>query len=350
MGAELVEKILSFLLSLITVIFPLTGSLNENAEFTTKNGDPALYGCLISDVHVDYRDKINVGEMKAGFKNLREAENEVDVVLVDGDLTIYGDIMSLEAFYDAMAYSPAKSNVIVAGNHDIGHVNSTETGAPVDPRFCDENGNKLDKSEQDKIKAREDLISYYNDFEGTDFDKIYYSYEVNGYTFIVLGDEGNDHWDAITISQEQLQWLDEELAKATADGKPVFVCCHWPVEGTIGEETVWDGNAIEKSEADVHSILKNYENVFFFNGHLHSGINDNIVFGDVFGFRWVETYDGVTYVSLPSYCQLNRYGVMWPGVGVMMEVYEDQICFRPRALVTGMWYSSYEYSVPLVTD
>ena len=79
---------------------------------------------------------------------------------------------------------------------------------------------------------------------------------------------------------------------------------------------------------------------------MHKGISgDN--FQDVFGFSSVETLNGVTYVNLPSYGIANRYGIPWNGIGMQMEVYENEVVFRARRYLYSKWYAFNEYRVPI---
>ena len=61
-----------------------------------------------------------------------------------------------------------------------------------------------------------------------------------------------------------------------------------------------------------------------------------------------ETENGVTYVNLPTYGIVNRYGIPWNGMGFQMEVYEDEVIFRARKFNTSRWYGFYEFAIDLV--
>ena len=95
------------------------------------------------------------------------------------------------------------------------------------------------------------------------------------------------------------------------------------------------------------AILEKYSNVFFISGHVHTGINGDLT-QRMFGFSCVEEQNGVTYVNLPTFLLVNRYGIPWGGMGFQMEVYADRVLFRARNYITSKWYPSYEFSVALV--
>ncbi|MBQ7546275.1 MAG: metallophosphoesterase [Clostridia bacterium] len=311
----------AFLMSVILTVLPYAGVALPVLD--TKADDCLLNVSMISDTHLEAKGPFRQAFLRRGLLNLKYARCEVDALLVDGDLTNYGDEASIETFYRLVdKYSPVRTLISVPGNHDIGHV-----------------------EDRDHDAVRESLIASYNAFMDTDYDKIYYTLDVKGYTFIVLCDEG-ERWDYCTITQDQLDFLDRELAAATADGKPVFVCCHWPIEGTNDEQTIWPGSGIELAGQDVKSILEKYQNVFFISGHMHGGIKSHAV-EEKYGLSSAETENGVTYINLPTYGIINWFGYPWSGTGAQLEVYADRVLFRPRSFLTGHWFVNSEYTFAL---
>ncbi len=319
------SNFLAFIMSVILTIFPYAGI--ELRTVDTLKDDCRLNMELISDVHLEDWGIIRPGLMASGLSNLKRAKADIDGVLVCGDITNYGDEASVDRFFKLYEkYSPVKNLVFVSGNHDIGHVEDEGRA---------------------ENEAREYLISRFNEYGNTDYDKIYYSTEINGYKFIVLGDEGVDHWDGFTMSGEQLSWLDSELKKGTENGKPVFVACHWPVDGINGEQVIWPGCGIDLSENDVKSVFEKYSNVFYISGHMHAGIKSKLV-QDKYGLSNAEQVNGVTYLNLPTYGIVNMFGLPQSGTGAQLEVYDDEVVFRPRNFVTNKWYKNAEYHFNLV--
>ena len=223
------------------------------------------------------------------------------------------------------------SVITAAGNHDIGHVGDR------------------DVTDITREEAKANFLRYNNAFMGIDAQENYFTYEVNGYTFIVLGDEVIDGgaWDGMSMSDAQLAFLDAELAAATADGSPVFVLCHWPVDDTNGQETVYPDGEIDLAKQDIKTIMEKYENVFFISGHIHGGIKSEEA-ADFVDFSNVEQLNGVTYVSLPTIGIVNSFGYPWSGTGYQMEVYADKIIFRPRNFITNKWFTNAAYTIELV--
>ena len=314
-------QIISFIMALIYTLIPFV-------NYSPKSDDILLNVSIISDTHLDDRFPGGKLNLKKGLQDMNRMKADNDAVVVVGDLTNYGDEASVECFYELMEKHcevPAESWVVATGNHEIGHPEE----------FTNE-------------EARQNFVKYHNEYTDQGIENAYYSVDVDGYTFVVLCDQSEDNWDSCDIYEDQLAFLDAELARGTAEGKPAFVICHVPVEGVNGQEVIYEDGGLdpEYSEA-VKGIMEKYENIFFISGHVHTGINGYIS-EELFDISCVEEYNGVTYVNLPTYGIVNRYGIPWNGMGFQMEVYEDEVVFRARKFNTSRWYGFYEFEIPLV--
>ena len=320
---RILQNFSAFIMAIVLTAIPYMGIALPTLR--TQRDDCRLNVTVISDTHLEAKELIRQGFLISGLSSLRRGSDTPDLVLIDGDLTNYGDVASVERYYEiCRKYSPVPV-LTVYGNHDIGHVE--------------------DRS-HDEVRA--DLIERLNASLGLQTTEIYFKYEMNGYTFIVLCDEG-DRWDALTLSDAQMEFLDVSLAEATADGKPVFVCCHWPLEGMNGEKTIWPESGLERDRHDVQSILEKYPNVFYISGHMHAGIKSHAV-EEKYGLSNAETVNGVTYLNLPTYGLVNWFGSPWPGTGAQLEVYDDAVVFRPRNYLTGHWFVNSVYTFDLVKE
>ena len=318
----------AFIMAIVLTMLPYKGV--ELPVIDTAKDDSRLVVEMIADTHIEANEIIRQTFMKAGFRNLARAAAKPDAVVVAGDLTNYADESSLAKYYQILdKYCPAKA-ISCAGNHDIGHAG-------------DRNVTDISREE-----AKANFIRYNNEYLGIDATDTYYSYEVNGYRFIVLGDICYDggHWDDMDLGAEQLAFLDSELAAATADGKPAFVVCHWPVDGMNGQETIWPGSGIDLSKNDVKSVMEKYKNVFYISGHMHAGIKSTLV-DQNYKLACVETANGVTYISLPTYGLVNSFGDPVFGTGMQLEVYDDEVIIRPRHFITNAWYTNAVYEISL---
>ena len=320
----------AFLMALFMTLIPYAGI--EMPGLRTKEENCKLNVGLISDTHVEANAVFRQGFLKQGFATMKNSKNKVDAVVNCGDITNYADEPALSQYYELIkAYSPC-TVINAAGNHDIGHAGDR------------------DVTDISREEAMANFIRYNNEYMGMNNTSTYYSTVVNGYKFIVLGDEVIDggHWDAVTMTQEQLDFLDAELEDGTKDGLPAFVCCHWPFDGINGEDTIWDGSGIqpEDFEYKAKEIMEKYDNVFYLSGHMHGGIR-SVEVGKMYDMPLCEQVNGVTYVSLPTFGIVNQYGITWSGLGIQLEVYENKVLFRPVNYLTGNWYTNSAYSFDL---
>lgn len=323
---SIIANFSTFIMAIILTITPYAGL--ELPVIDDSREDSKLTVELISDVHIEQYDVFRKIFLSSGLNNLKYAKNDIDAVVVAGDLTLYADEESLIQYYDILKRFSPVPVISAAGNHDIGHVG--------------------DKGVTDisREEAMANFLKHNNSYMGMNAQSNYYSVEINGYKFIVLGDEVIDggHWDAVDLSQEQLDFLDSELA--SAKGEPVFVCCHWPVDGTNGQKIIYPDSGIDLEINDIKTIMEKYPNVFYISGHIHGGIKSTLA-AEYSKMSNVEHINGVTYISVPSYGIVNFFGYPWCATGIQMEVYDDEIIFRPRNFITNAWFTNSVYSVKI---
>ncbi|MBQ9913174.1 MAG: metallophosphoesterase [Clostridia bacterium] len=236
------------------------------------------------------------------FEDIVNSGIDFDAFVIAGDLTENTDAPSYDIYWEIMDKSPIKNIVIASGNHDL--------------RFNYENNLEM-------------IMGKVEEYIGVSTDKPYYSYTVNGYTFIVLGTE-KARMDDAYISDEQLSFLDNQLAMATQGGKPAFVVCHQPLTHTHGTPTTAVGNGdLGEQSAQVREILERYTNVFFLTGHLHDGVSEK-------SLEVLNEENGVYSLNLPAFGRANEVGEFRQmGLGTYAEVYEGEIIFTVRDFVKG---------------
>ncbi|MBQ8502835.1 MAG: metallophosphoesterase [Clostridia bacterium] len=250
--------------------------------------------------------------LECGFEDIDNSGLDFDAFVIAGDISEFGDAPSYELVWDAIADSSiADETVFLAtGNHDI--------------RLAYE-------SQTEMIMTKE------SEYLGVEIDKPYYSYDVNGYTFIVMG---SDEWqfEKAIISDEQLAFLDSEITRATATGKPAFVICHQPLANTHGLPEVWENGDLGEDSEAVKEVLLKHKNVFFLNGHLHDGVYEKSL--EVF-----NEANGVYSINIPAYGKDNDYGE-WSqtGLGDYVEVYADRVVFTARDFQAGQSLEGMTYT------
>lgn len=326
---DFVSYVIALVMTVLGVVAPLTGDKTEPIR-RAKEGCEASFA-VVSDTHlteVFLRQSI----LELGMKDMAEAEDRLDAVVFDGDMTDHGAIEMWDRFAAAVtSHDEAEQRIMVVGNHD--------TWGPVDG---------------DLELTKQTFIDYNKKICDRDITEMYYSTEINGCPVIVLGSEG-DHTYA-TVSDTQIAWFADEMAKAAETGKPIFVFMHQSINGTHGLPYTWEMNeddppeegGIGEASDDILNIIKQYKNVFYISGHIHAGFaNDNNLLAK---YTSVEKYDGYTLINVPCYTypDVQRGGNITNGTGYVFEVYENEVLLRARNFATGTWCPRFDDVIELV--
>ncbi len=310
-----------------SVLSPLTGT--KVGEITRKEADCRASFAVVSDTHM--KDNfIRRGMLETCLKDMEQAEERLDAVVFDGDITDHGYVDMWDAFAASMAkYDIAEDVILVEGNHD--------TWGPVD--------GELELTKQT-------FIDYNKKIVGRDVDNMYYTTSIGDYPVIVLGSEGN-HTSA-DVSQQQIDWFAAEMEKASKTGLPVFVFFHQSFNCTHGLPYTWEMNeddppergGIGDASEDIWNIISKYNNVFYISGHIHGGFSNE---DDGNAFVSVEQHDGVTLINVPClmYPDLRRGGHISNATGFIFEVYDDCVMLRARNFAAKTWYTKYDTVIEL---
>ena len=256
---------------------------------------------IIADTHLPNRESAEKN-LANTFTDLANSPEKFDAFLLAGDIADYGTNNEYNRFFRVLDKQNVVKNLFVTmGNHDA--------------RIFFKKNTKIVRE-----KTEEYLGKSLN-------GKIYYSYDMNGYTLVVLCTEKRI-LEKAHISKEQIAFLDRELARGTKDGKPVFVMCHQPFAETHGLPEVWKTGDMGEQNDEVRAVMEKYKNVFFINGHLHGGIFEKIA-------ETLNEDNGVYSISIPGYRKLNNFGIQDCGVGYYCEVYDDKVVFKARKFISG---------------
>ena len=308
---------------LVSVIFTASGIVSPALSQQVRPKDEKalqLSFATLSDSHLTDAGVARQTMLSQGFRDL---DGKVDAIVVVGDMTNHGERTQYQKFYDCVNKSIKASKFIpVAGNHDT----RTENLREEDPTY--------------------EFIRAYNEYSGKNLTKPYFTEEVKGYTFIVLFTEN--------LSDEQISWFDSEMEKAAKKDKPIFVMCHWPINGVCGQMEIDPGMGMGEQSDKVQAILEKYKNVFYFCGHVHAGLRGEVS-NKLFGNQSVETIKGVHYINLPSYMYLNtdgwasnNGGNLLSGCGYIAEVYKNEVVLRARNYALKFYMPVYEKTIKLV--
>lgn len=256
---------------------------------------------------------------EAACKDVANSTENIDALFIVGDITENAHTIEKDLVLDCLSVIDNVDVMLFAtGNHDI----RLQAYSLV-------------------VDSFEDFCAAANNGKKYTDGKLYYSYDINGYKFIVMGSTKASFEEAV-ISDEELEWLNTELAAATADGKPAFVMLHQPLTLTHGLPVTWGNGTNKKAGAvgeqsdAIKAILSQYENVFLITGHLHTG------FGE-YTYEEIGTIHGV---NLPSIGIDGADGLNIPA-GMMLEVYENKVVFRARDFATGKYLPEYDAEYPI---
>ncbi len=315
---------------------------NFAADTTYKKENCGLKFGTISDAHIN---GISIREttLNLALWDFANADEKYDALVFVGDQADSGSKEEYEAIKRVIGNygreNLAKNIIWATGNHDTWTEN--------------------EQGEDDLALAQKYFTEYRKEFSGVESDKMYYSTQINGYPFIVLGSE-EDHTNA-TFTEEQLQWFEGEMEKASKTGKPIFVISHWPLNETHGLPENWEfmgkykdfdydkGGIGGEASNRVLEAMKKYDNVFYITGHIHAGFSNK---NDKVFSKYLSVYDyeGIHLVNCPCLASLSFRGRMANGTGFVFEAYDDEVIIRGRSYTAGVWYSIYEYSIPLTKN
>lgn len=288
--------------------FGALGAFGGNRFFAASGlkdrGRPKLRFGVISDTHVQYvgadrkiEEWFNYLTLKHTLEYFRE--QNVDAVVIAGDLTDYGTITELtavsEAWYSVFPddkYPDGRpvTKVFVTGNHDWEGYLYGKYGEKKYP----------DPAERARNLFQHNLLDFWEKLFHEPYEPIY-SKSVNGYTFI------GAHWDTGGFGNEKGRkaypfrrikgWM-EQNSKKINPALPFFYVQHPHPKDTCYGSWAWghDGGITTKT-------LSAFPNAIAFSGHSHYSLTDERSVWQG-GFTSVGTsslrYTGRIYNELPG--------------------------------------------------
>ena len=317
--------------------------LPDRGEYTYTFGS-------ISDLHFN-RYELDGGKdvAESTFATALTFFDKADVSLVamPGDISTDGEKEAFIAFnniasnYDFPVYT-------TTGNHDVRE------------KFTIENWREfMNKGAYDETPAK-GIINVSDN--GMDF--VYEEY-ASGDIFIFLHQTYNNYgmlFNAL-LTDAQLDWLENQL-EANKD-KSVYLFFHTFLNSSEGNPFLATGNIQNNfgwhyllyytpganDEVRIRNLLREYDNVTFFNGHSHwayhmQSLNPNLNISK-------NGEDGATFVHVSSVSSprvTEDYGVLWSGTdpdmseGYLIEVYEDTMVLYGIDFINNrvLAYATYE--------
>ena len=287
-----------------------------------------LLAVLVADVHMrdePYRNR----RLYDGLYDLETAQAPIDALVSAGDLTDHGELSEWATVVKKTnGHHPARELILALGNHDTWTTTL-------------EGGDNYDY-------AVELFLHFTGKLTGVREEKIWFTRVVNGCSFICMGSEDSSCDGA--IGDAQIAWLDGELQKATAAGRPAFVINHQALQHTHGLPYTSSKNknvrpeegGIQQGNDAVRAVLGKYRNVLLISGHSHMGLS-----GKVKPHATFEKVDSFYSINLPCYMFWNHDGLPSCGYGYVMEVYDDCVLLRARNFIRRVWLPVYDFSFPI---
>lgn len=272
---------------------------------------------VITDLHITPSRPAHESHLSLAFADII-AQGDSSAIITCGDNTDRGTVEEYGILLDIVAQAGEKLPDIyyAIGNHDVVYNNNAGY----------DNQIKLFK-------------------EKTGMPGAYYSFELNGNKFIILGSD-----TAVgegTVGEDQLNWLKNELSTVNKD-EPVFLFLHQPLIETVSGSLYSQNNEIQDwygiidTSDEIRAILKNYPNAFLFTGHTHWTLDSKqpILAGKG---------EDATFVNCSS------VGYLWNdndeseggSEGYYIEVYEDYILLRGREFLKGNWVAAAQFVIPI---
>ena len=275
---------------------------------------------VLSDIHITQSPYyIYNRNYTRAIRDVIKNMPDIDAIIYPGDITNNGDAGEFSVLQGLLSQFQKQlpDQYLLIGNHDLGL-------------------NRRDWDQQiDKF------------LEYTDAPNYYYSFELNGTTFICLGsDDATGTGDSVSavMGEAQLEWLEARLKQAAAEDpdKPIFVFIHQPLYDTL----VGTSSSIIEGDETLRKILDQYPQTIVISGHSHSALN-----------RYYTVYDGggegASMIHAGSVSALwdntaqgsgpDDSGASYDGSqGILVEVCGDYIRVRSRNFKTGEWMGDAE--------
>ncbi len=289
---------------IVSVVMVLAAGFATGESYDVRDPEKCkLNFSILSDSHIEANNFARYKVYTHCLQDVRKNKSGNDAVIFLGDNTMNGQVLENTLFHGAAKMLlPGQTILPVVGNHDIG------------------NGHG------DYAKLQNRWYDYTRAFFGKDLAHPYYYEVIDGCYFIVLGMEEQLVYE-MTVTEAQFAWLEDTLAKAADSGKPVFVFAHYPADDVQDE----NGKSTDRL-VDLLAEYNKTHDLFYFCGHTHMPL---------YLFWSFHTSNGFPEIYLPRLTELggaDDHEVFGnTGVGIEVELYENEVLVRGRDFYRGQW-------------
>lgn len=283
----------------------------------------AFRAALAADIHTDadpYRDRTN--HLRQCFAGMNKYCHGFDAVVFAGDITNSAHTLEYTLLQHLLQrYFPGAMKKLIPqmGNHDARGTSINKdfpAACTLFQQFCKQCGHSVCRN--------------------------YYSVQVKGYTFLVLGTEKLVHNGAF-FSDEQFLWLEAQLKTACAGEKPVFLICHQPPHDRNGVETLWPDGALGEDSSRLEALLTRYTKnmqapLVYISGHLHK----------YSAYTFEQAAPQLYYLNLPSLLfsdeEVGGHRFI-SGYGFVLEDRPGKLVFQGMNFITGKQHPEHHYEI-----
>lgn len=291
--------------AVVSLAMLLTIGFASGEKYDVKDPDKCLLNfSILSDAHIEGNNYARYKVFAKALQDVRRNRSGNNAVVFLGDSTMNGQHIENMLFHGTVHALLRGENVLpVIGNHDVG------------------NG----QGDYEKLQNR--WYDYTAAFFGRKLSTPYYYEVVDGCYFIFIAQEAQRVYE-MPMSETQFEWLADVLDKAAASGRPAFVFEHFPTDDATDLDL-----APTDRLTDMLAAYNREHDLFCFVGHTHMPMSL---------FWSFHTYDGFPETYLPCLTRLggeNDHKVLDDtGVGLVVEVYENEVVLRARDFLRGEWY------------
>ena len=313
-------------LALALLLGLFSGSASADYRIAVAS-DPHYIAPGLTDGGLYYQNVLASGDSKfmpyseeildAFVEELLNAEEVPDALLLTGDLTFNGAVMSHEALAEKLR--PLKEAgirvLVTTGNHDVYNLNAA--------RFEGESFTRV------PFATTELFREIYGDFGFDDAvstapDSLSYMAALGDRLRVLVLDFNTlEHFCG--ISEETLAWAEEQLRTAEREGVPVIAAGH---QNLFRHSLFYDGYVISGAER-LADLLRTYGVRLFLSGHLH--------------IQHIRTEGDLTEITSSALCS-------WPCQYGMLTSKDGIWSYETRRLDMAAWADRNGRTEPVFQD
>ena len=313
-------------LALALLLGLFSGSASADYRIAVAS-DPHYIATVLTDGGLYYQSVLASGDSKfmpyseeildAFIEELLTAEKVPDALLLTGDLSFNGAVMSHEALAEKLR--PLKEAgirvLVTTGNHDVYNLNAA--------RFEGESFTRV------PFATTELFREIYGDFGFDDAvstapDSLSYMAALGDRLRVLVLDFNTlEHFCG--ISEETLAWAEEQLRTAEREGVPVIAAGH---QNLFRHSLFYDGYVISGAER-LADLLRTYSVRLFLSGHLH--------------IQHIRTEGDLTEIASSALCS-------WPCQYGMLTSKDGIWSYETRRLDMAAWADRNGRTEPVFQD